>query len=137
MGNIFSTGDPTTITCTGTVEEVVLDKNFIKYRCKAILSFKHKGQEEKAVLLVHKYTIDSASVDELEGDGLKEGDVLQCYVQRFDHGGFSTGKDWIRFYAFYAWKFGVEARQIGFIGMPFDMFNHPTSNRTIAYYSNN
>ena len=57
---------------TGTVKEIV-------YPSKAILAFKFNGKEEKAILLVHKYLIDGAAVDEqkLMSDILKVGDVVR------------------------------------------------------------
>ena len=63
---------------TGTVREIV-------YPSKAILAFKYNGKEEKAILLVHKFLIDGAAVDEqrLMSDILKEWFCHLYY--RFHH----------------------------------------------------
>ena len=56
---------------TGMVKEIV-------YPSKAILTFKHAGKDEKAILLVHKLIVDGNSVDEqkLMSDFLKVGDMV-------------------------------------------------------------
>ena len=84
---------------TGTVKEIV-------YPSKAILAFKFNGKEEKAILLVHKYLIDGAAVDEqkLMSDILKVGDVVEFDGHIYDKGGFGQGKDKCNYYAMRAWK---------------------------------
>eukprot|EP00088_Acartia_fossae_P029978 TRINITY_DN30917_c0_g4_i1.p1 TRINITY_DN30917_c0_g4~~TRINITY_DN30917_c0_g4_i1.p1 ORF type:complete len:367 (-),score=45.87 TRINITY_DN30917_c0_g4_i1:293-1393(-) len=84
---------------TGTVKEIV-------YPSKAILCFKYNGKEEKAILLVHKFLIDGAAVDEqrLMSDILKVGDVVEFDGHVYDKGGFGQGKDKCNYYAMRAWK---------------------------------
>jgi len=84
---------------TGTVREIV-------YPSKAILAFKYNGKEEKAILLVHKFLIDGAAVDEqrLMSDILKIGDVVEFDGHVYDKGGFGQGKDKCNYYAMRAWK---------------------------------
>lgn len=84
---------------TGTVREIV-------YPSKAILCFKFNGKDEKAILLVHKYLIDGAAVDEqkLMSDILKIGDVVEFDGHIYDKGGFGQGKDKCNYYAMRAWK---------------------------------
>jgi len=104
---------------TGMVKEIV-------YPSKAILTFKHAGKDEKAILLVHKLIVDGNSVDEqkLMSDFLKVGDMVEFDGHVYDKGGMGSGKDRCNFYAMRAWKasqskiISKEQMQSGKVGRP-------------------